>query len=237
MSTIVFVDGENFQKKIKQVFADSRWEWDDKKYGQIKLKDLLHTVLPDEKITQIRYYVAKLHVYPETKEKSEQLVELQRTLKSNLTRQKVEFVVSGNVRMYPLEKGKMLFKEKGVDVRLAVDAVSMAADKKIKTAIICSSDSDMQPVVAELQRRKVRVIYLGFHIQPNKGLSYTANESVLIRKNEIKRYILDTYELKVKRFDEESNADKKSEPKSVTKTQPQTHPKPLHKARRRRVGS
>jgi uncharacterized LabA/DUF88 family protein len=201
MSTVVYVDGENFQKKIKQVFVDSKWEWDDKKYGQIKLVDLLKTVLPDAKIKQIRYYVAKLHVYPETKDKSEQLVQLQRTLKSNLIRQGVEFVVSGNVRMYPLENGKLLFKEKGVDVRLAVDAVSMAADKKIKTAIICSSDSDMQPVVSELKRRKVRVIYLGFQMQPNKGLSFTSDETVLIRKNELKKFILDTYKLKIKRFD------------------------------------
>lgn len=213
MSTVVFVDGENFQKKIKQVFADSKLQWDDKKYGQIKLKDLIKTVLPDEKITAIRYYVAKLHVYPETKEKSEELVALQRALKSNLQQQKIEFIISGNVRMYPLEKGKLLFKEKGVDVRLAVDAISMAADKKLKTAIICSSDSDMQPVVAELQRRKVRVIYLGFHLQPNKGLSYTCNETVLIRKNELKRFIIDTFQLKIKRFDDITPPKKKQTPR------------------------
>jgi hypothetical protein len=60
----------------------------------------------------------------------------------------------------------------------------------------------MQPVVAELQRRKVRVIYLGFHRQPNRGLSYTCDETVLIRKNELKKYIIDTYQLKIKRFDD-----------------------------------
>jgi uncharacterized LabA/DUF88 family protein len=167
----------------------------------MRLVKLLRDVL-DEKITEIRYYVAKLHVYEETKEKSEELVGLQRALKSNLEAQKVNFIVSGNVRMYPLTKNKLLFKEKGVDVRLAIDAVSMAADKKLKTAVVCSSDSDMQPLVAELQRRKVRVIYLGFHIQPNKGLSYTANETVLIRKNELKKYIVDSYQLKVRRFDD-----------------------------------
>ena len=115
--------------------------------------------------------------------------------------------------MYPLEKGKLLFKEKGVDVRLAVDAISMAADKKIKTAIICSSDSDMQPVVAELQRRKVRVIYLGFHLQPNRGLSYTCDETVLIRKNELKKFIVDTYILKINRFDDIKPPKKKQTPR------------------------
>lgn len=210
MSTIVFVDGENFVKKVKQVFAETGFEWDDKKYGQIKLKSLLASVLPEEKITEIRYYVAKLHVYEATKEKSEELVALQRALKSNLAQQGVKCIITGNVRMYPLEKGKLLFKEKGVDVRLAVDAISLAADKKLKTAILCSSDSDMQPVVAELQRRKVRVIYLGFHIQPNRGLSYTADETVLIRKNELRKYILDTYQLKIRRFDEDPKPKRKA---------------------------
>ncbi|MCA9347697.1 NYN domain-containing protein [Candidatus Saccharibacteria bacterium] len=202
MSTIVFVDGENFQKKIRQVFAESGLKWDDKKYGQIRLKQLLKSALPDERLSAIHYYVAKLHVYPETKEKSEELVQLQRTLKSNLSSQGVRFIVSGNVRMYPLEKGELLFKEKGVDVRLAVDAISLAADKKIKTAVLCSSDSDMQPVVKELKRRKVRVIYLGFQTQPNRGLMYTCDETVLIRKNELKKYIIDTYQLKIRRFDD-----------------------------------
>ena len=202
MSTIVFVDGENFQKKIRQVFAESGLKWDDKKYGEIRLKQLLKSALPDERLSAIHYYVAKLHVYPETKEKSEELVQLQRTLKSNLSSQGVRFIVSGNVRMYPLEKGELLFKEKGVDVRLAVDAISLAADKKIKTAVLCSSDSDMQPVVKELKRRKVRVIYLGFQTQPNRGLMYTCDETVLIRKNELKKYIIDTYQLKIRRFDD-----------------------------------
>lgn len=202
MSTIVFVDGENFQKKIRQVFAESGLKWDDKKYGQIRLKQLLKSALPDERLSAIHYYVAKLHVYPETKEKSEELVQLQRTLKSNLSSQGVRFIVSGNVRMYPLEKGELLFKEKGVDVRLAVDAISLAADKKIKTAVLCSSDSDMQPVVKELKHRKVRVIYLGFQTQPNRGLMYTCDETVLIRKNELKKYIIDTYQLKIRRFDD-----------------------------------
>ena len=57
MNTVVFVDGENFQKKVKQVFAESGLAWDDKKYGQMRLVKLLRDVL-DEKITVIRYYVA-----------------------------------------------------------------------------------------------------------------------------------------------------------------------------------
>ncbi len=205
MSTVVFVDGENFQKKIKGIFRQSRLKWDDQRFGRINLVGLLQNAFPESRLNAIRYYVARLHAYPETKEKSESLIALQRALKANLEKQKVNFVMSGNVRMFPLADGQLLFKEKGVDVKLAVDAVSLAADKKLKTAIICSSDSDMQPVVQELKRRKVKVIYLGFQIQPNKGLIFTCDETVLLRKAEILQFMPKNppKKLTIKRFDED----------------------------------
>ena len=52
-------------------------------------------------------------------------------------------------------------------------------------AIICSSDSDLQPAIAELKKRKIKVMYLGFQTNPNKGLTYTADETILFRNNEI----------------------------------------------------
>lgn len=204
MKTVVFVDGENFQKKIKQVYRQKRLGWDEHAFGNIKLKQLLHDMLPDFKIDEIRYYVAKLHVYKETKEKSEDLVALQRALKSNLEAQKVNFITSGNVRMFSAGKDvDPVFKEKGVDVRLAVDMISLAADRKLKTAVICSSDSDMQPVITELKRRKVHTVYLGFQAQPNKGLVFTCDETILLRNNELPPYIQPKPPLKVARYDED----------------------------------
>jgi uncharacterized LabA/DUF88 family protein len=205
MKATVFIDGENFQKKIKATMHYLGRDWDEFTYANIRLMDLLRAVLPDYKNLDVRYYVAKLHVYAETKEKSEQLVAAQRALKANIEQQGVEVVVSGDVRMFPVRGADPLFKEKGVDVRLAVDAVSLAADRKVRVAVLCSSDSDMQPVVAELRRRKVKVIYLGFQSQPNKGLMYTTDETVLIRNHEIEPYLKDKVvkKLNIRRFDEE----------------------------------
>lgn len=64
-----------------------------------------------------------------------------------LEKQGFEFLIAGNVRGQKVTvdgKTKIIFREKGVDVKIAVDLVSMAADKIIKTAILCSSDSDLQ---------------------------------------------------------------------------------------------
>ncbi len=93
-----------------------------------------------------------------------------------------------------MEKQKLYFREKGVDVQIAIDIVTNACDKIIKTAILCSSGSDLQPAVKEARSRKVEVIYLGFETNPNKGLSYTTNRTILIRNSEI----LDAYKTPIK---------------------------------------
>ena len=74
---------------------------------------------------------------------------------------------------------------KGVDVKIGVDLISLACDGNLKTAILCSSDSDLQPAISELRKRKVEVIYLGFEIGPNKGLVYTCNRTILLRNSEV----------------------------------------------------
>jgi len=99
-----------------------------------------------------------------------------------------EFVMAGNVRAQTVNVGgktKTMFREKGVDVKIAVDLVSLAADKELDTAILCSSDSDLQPAVAEARRRNVEMVYLGFETNPNKGLTYTTNRTILFRNDEI----------------------------------------------------
>lgn len=63
--------------------------------------------------------------------------------------------------------------------------ISMACDGVLETALILSSDSDMQPAVKEMRRRNVTVVYIGFENGINAGLSQTTDRTVLIRKSEI----------------------------------------------------
>ena len=129
-----------------------------------------------------------MKLFEETRKKSLELIHKQRTLKTNLEKQGFEFVLAGNVRPQKIKNGKkttFVFKEKGVDVRIAVDLVSLSCDNAIDTAILCSSDSDLQPAIAEVRKRGVKIIYLGFETQPNKGLTYTTNKTVLFRSHEI----------------------------------------------------
>ena len=191
MQTIVFIDGENFIKKIRAVF-----ESENKPKPKLEVYDfsgLLNKVLKDVKIDKTVFYFAHLKEHPDTKEKSKRLIEERRLLKNHLGKQGFEFVLSGRVRGHIEEdyrgKKSLVFKEKGVDVKIAVDMVTAACDGKLKTAIIGSSDSDLQPAITELRKRNVERIYLGFEMMPNKGLTFTTNRTILIRNSEVLEFI------------------------------------------------
>ncbi len=186
-SCILFIDGENFLHKVGEVLEEEN-AGVRKEIVSIDLKKLIETSLPNIKIKKTIFYVARLKEYKETLAKSRELIAKQRALKSSLEKQGIEVIIAGNVRGQVIMNNgrkKIIFKEKGVDVRMAVDMVSMSCDKEIETAILCSSDSDLQPAVAECKKRGVKVFYLGFELIPNKGLVATTDRSILFRNSDI----------------------------------------------------
>lgn len=181
---ILFIDGENFLHKIEDILKKESKSKGFPKTVNLDFNKLLTGALKDLDPSRKIFYGAKLHFNPETPKKSQELIKAQRKLINNLKNQKFEFVMAGNVRGQKVGTS-MVFREKGVDVKIAVDLVSMACDDKLKTAILCSSDSDLQPAIAEVRKRGVEIIYLGFEISPNKGLTYTCNRTILLRNSEI----------------------------------------------------
>lgn len=170
---IIFIDGENFRKHVQSIFwvqkKDSVWHSYD-------FRGLFDKVLQGIKVERAIFYFAKLSEHPQTKEKSKDLIEERRLLKNHLEQQGFEVVVAGRVRGHmELVKGIMgkqkevlTFKEKGVDVKIAVDLVSMSCDKLLEEAIIASSDSDLQPAITEAKKRGTKLVYLGFENAPNR---------------------------------------------------------------------
>ena len=189
-NTVLYIDGENLKHYLKTVLLDK-----DVKHRinleNFNLKKLFELSLKGIKISEKRYYSARLRQHPEylqTLTKSKNLILKQRIQKTVLEKLGFTFIISGNVRPYIIKnnsKTKVIFKEKGVDVRIAVDLITDACDKKVATALLCSSDSDLQPAVREARKRGLEIIYIGFEIKPNKGLSFTTNRTILIRNSEV----------------------------------------------------
>jgi uncharacterized LabA/DUF88 family protein len=186
--TVLYIDGENLRHYVENVLTGRGIIKSKASILNLNLELLFKKALKGIRISQKIYYASKLRFHKETPRKSQQLIQEQRVLKTRLEKTGFKFIISGNVRAQIVRTNKrprVVFKEKGVDVKIAVDLVSAACDKKTETIILCSSDSDLQPAVKEVKRRGAEIIYLGFEISPNKGLMYTTDRTILIRNSEI----------------------------------------------------
>ncbi|MEK7652357.1 MAG: NYN domain-containing protein [Patescibacteria group bacterium] len=188
MKTVLLIDGENFIKKAKDSLNKKDIIW-----HQFDFKGLFNLVLNGYNISKVVFYFAKLKEHKDTKEKSKELIEKQRLLKTHLEKQEFEVIFSGRVRGFQeigfLGKKSLIFKEKGVDVRIGVDMVSFSCDKLFDQIILGSSDSDLQPAINNVKKKNIIVVYLGFEENQNKGISYNSNKTILIRNSEIIKFL------------------------------------------------
>jgi len=192
--TVLFIDGENFLFSIARFLKADKKIQHKSDIRNFSIGSIIKSALNDYSIGATKFYAAKIHVYtehPELLDKSRLIAESQRRLKRALINQDVEFIVSGHVRLQELvrdKNGKItrgIFKEKGTDVQIAIDMLSMACDGLLDTVLLLSSDSDMQPAVKELKKRGAGVVYIGFEDMVNAGLSITCDTTILLRKKEI----------------------------------------------------
>jgi uncharacterized LabA/DUF88 family protein len=191
MKSVLFIDGRNFQGFLNYILnPDNKKDID---FSIYNFSGLLNKVLSRINIDRKIFYFGKMLKYKETKDKSDELIEKQRALKSALETQGFEVILAGRVRGHieRCVKGHetLTFKEKGVDVKIAVDMISMAYRDELKLAIIASSDSDLQPAIKELENKGVERIYLGFENFVNKGLTFTTNRTILIRNAEVLEFM------------------------------------------------
>ena len=186
MTPAILIDGENFKGKIKGVFKDAGK--DKPVWHEYDFKGLLELVLAGTDTINITFYFAKIKLHKESEVKSKELIEEQRRLKTHLENQGIKVLLAGRVRGFEeIQNGKksLVFKEKGVDVKIAVDMVSMSCDRSADSIVLGSSDSDLQPAIEEVKKRGGKCTYLGFETQPNKGMSFTTGRTVLIRNSEV----------------------------------------------------
>jgi len=193
MHNILFIDGRNFISKVRDVLNYENNKGNQTDFSAFNFSGLFDKVLQGVKIDRKIFYLGRIEKHAETEKKSLELIENQRALKLHLEKQRFEVILTGGVRGHvekcPKGPEMLVFKEKGVDVRIAVDMLTLAFRKELKTAIIGSSDSDLQPAIKELKSSGIELIYLGFENSPNKGLTYTTNRTILIRNFEVAEFV------------------------------------------------
>jgi len=188
----VFIDGSNLYFKLRTLIPH---KMDFIRYNYRELiMSLLHD---DETLKYAGYYVGVVRDTKRTKnhEKTLELVKNQQKLFDQLRHQKLDIA-----KGYLLERDGRYF-EKGVDVRLAVDIVTMAQAKQYDIGIVISSDTDLIPAMQAAQKLKRTIVYVGFEHQPSLALIRQADRTHLLSRKQAERYTIQA--LEVKRYDDE----------------------------------
>jgi len=141
LNTIVFIDGQNLYRSAKDAWGtNDRLKRTDKKYKYTfpsydveKIATILTSKTSGRILSQIRFYTG----VPRADRNS---------YWHNFWKRKFEYLKAQGVEVY---KGKVneYGKEKGVDVKLAVDLIWLTYEKKYEVAIIVSQDRDFEPAI------------------------------------------------------------------------------------------
>ncbi|MFA4890505.1 MAG: NYN domain-containing protein [Candidatus Paceibacterota bacterium] len=172
---IIFLDGSNFYHRLKDQELDFKQllSFDYRKFSEW----LAHGRI----IVSCIYYVGLVRK-EKNNSKSEELVKNQQKLFSLLKNHGWE-VKTGFMMVH--NKG---YKEKGVDVKLAIDVLDMAYQNKYDTAIIVSSDTDLIPGIIRAKELKKKIEYIGFSHRPSFAMQRYADINRLLSEIELGQF-------------------------------------------------
>ena len=183
---IIFIDGENFYRSIKENCFNYLITEKDKRYVKSKeikknfdLKSFCKylTRAETDKLKSIYYYDARLG----WEFKEEARTEQNKFLK-NLEKQGMK------VRIGKVENKR----QKGTDVFLATDLLTLAWKREFKLAILVSNDKDFRPAIDYIQRNNrsstVAIQYTHLFHGYCAVLGEICSRSMLLRNGEIFRF-------------------------------------------------
>lgn len=171
----VYIDGSNFYGYLKDEEINFP--------GGIKFdfKAFVDFLIGGREGVSKRYYTGVFRNF-DGSEKSQKLVFGQQKFFANL--EKDGFTIKRG-RIMPCGK---TYKEKGTDVKIAVDLIVGAVDNIYDTAIIVSSDTDLISAIRYVKYKEKRVEYVGFAHAPSLGMQKYANISRLLLPEDVEKF-------------------------------------------------
>ncbi len=153
----VYIDGGNTYRRLKDLGIPE-------KLARIDYSAFIEHLIGERKLVSKRYYIGIVRNV-DGSEKAEKMVKDQQKFLNNLKTEGFE-VKYGRI-MY--DDGNI--REKGVDIKLAVDLVIGATDNLYDTAIVISSDTDLIPAIKYVFKAKNKSVeYIGFGSNPSFGM-------------------------------------------------------------------
>lgn len=172
MKVAVFIDGSNFYGKLKELNIKHTSKFDFIGFAQNLTKG--------KSLTYIGYYVGQVRK-EKGNAKSELLYANQQKLFAHLQKTIPQIkIIRGHIQNY-----NGIYKEKGVDVRIALDLFRLAIENQYDKAVLLSSDSDLIPAVRMVQARGKEIEYIGFSHNTSMALIKECKAKRLLTSDDI----------------------------------------------------
>jgi uncharacterized LabA/DUF88 family protein len=102
-----------------------------------------------------------------------------------------KFLSSLELEGFLIERGRIVYdhkiREKGVDVKIAIDLVIGAVEDTYDTAVVVSSDTDLIPAIRYVLSRGKKVEYVGFSSRPSLGMARESSLSILLLPDDLNK--------------------------------------------------
>lgn len=172
MKIAIFIDGSNFYSKLKELKISDT--------SHFNYNDFILSLTKGVKPVHVGYYVGQIRK-EKNNPKSDLLYAKQQKLFAHLQSSIPNIkIIRGHIQNY-----NDIYKEKGVDVRLALDLFALAIEHKYSKAILISSDSDLLPAVRMVQARKKEVEYIGFAHNTSLALIKECRSKRLLKYHDV----------------------------------------------------
>ena len=168
----LFIDGENVRKSLSKIL-DNKEDFLNFAVKEIFAGDNLS-------FDKIFWYGAKISEDKNNLIKSKELLDFQRKLFNVLRKQSIEIDLSGRIQNIG-----SVYKEKGVDVALAVDLVSLAFESKDVDVYLWSSDSDLIPAIKKIVSKGVRTTYVALDGVITKSILFNTDSVVILKQENL----------------------------------------------------
>lgn len=172
----VYIDGSNFYGylKDKEINFPHGIKFDFKRFVDFLVNE-------KRELVSKRYYTG-VFSNVDGSEKSRNLVHGQQKFFTNM---KNDGFAIKRGRIMPIGN---TYKEKGTDVKIAVDLIVGAIDDMYDSAVLVSSDTDLIPAIRYVKYKKKKIEYVGFAHAPSLGIQKYANLSRLLLPEDIEKF-------------------------------------------------
>jgi len=170
---LILIDGSNFYFKLKDLKIHNLLNFNFSEFSKFLAKG--------DKVIESRYYVGKIR--QDKTKKTQKLFDDQQKLIGRLKKSGYKYCFGY------LLKNNGIYHEKGVDIQMAVDILVATYEKLCTKVLLVSSDTDLLPAIKKAKLKGLKIQYIGFSHKPSVAMVANCKESLLLTKEDLRKFI------------------------------------------------